>query len=476
MKKTFSILISFLAISFLSAQSLEDELFSDDEMVLSKEETSSTHEDGNLKLKTELSNLSLSLEKEKIRFGGSLDSKLDLGFTWNDPYSKKTDYKKSFLDNTRYLKTILNANLFFDARPKDNLKIYGKFIFSFPFEKELSGKGLVAVNPALTFPVMVKTSGIPYFKVMELYTDFSAKDIAFFRFGKHAVKWGTGYFYSPADIINISRIDPQNPTAEKEGPVSFRTHIIIPKTQYNFWFYLLPDTKEFKPEHTAAAAKAEFLFGNWEWGIGGYYRYEKAPRIMTTLSGSIAGKVSVFAEGIFLWGSDYTYHKDDDALTPYTEKNKAFFQATFGGSYTNTKSYTSLALQYFYNGIGYKNANDISAAIEKRFAQKNGAANSPEVLKAAQSLSEMSGNIGQHYIAFSLAQNKIGTEKVSAFLFQQFGISELSGLTSINLNWRIYEFISMRTGLSFMYPLSSKSFNKGNISYTLGFNLGGGKF
>ena len=463
--------------------SLEDELFGGDtEALVTPEQANAETQKNGVSLTGDLKTATLALESNKLRIGGSLNAELGLKYVWADPYTKKNDVKKAFLNpEVAQLRPTIGANLFFDARPVQDLKLYGKFIFEFPFEKNLNGK--ISVPKSLVPPngvdIPVSVNGSPNFKIWELYTDFSTKDIAFFRFGKHTVKWGTGYFYSPADVINISRIDPQKPTEDREGPVSLRTHIVIPKTQYNIWLYLLPDTETFKPQYTAGAAKAEHVFGDWELGVGGWYRYEKAPRFITTLSGSIAGKVAVFAEGVFAWGSDYTYYRDDDALTPYTVKNKPFFQATLGGSYSNADSHTMLAFQYYYNGFGYTNsraADRIADSAADALNNKNFTdPGVKEILEKSREVAAM-GNRGQHYIAFTVSQNKIGTEDLTANLFQQFAITELEGLTTLSLNWKIFKFVQMSTGPIFTYPLSPSSHSKGSIGYNLSFKLGGGKF
>ena len=491
MKKLTVLVLMMMLVSAVFAQeaagtetgSLEDELFGGDTeaLVTPEQANAETHKDG-VALTGDLKTATLALESNKLRIGGSLNAELGLKYVWADPYTKKNDAKKAFLNpEVAQLRPTIGANLFFDARPVQDLKLYGKFIFEFPFEKNLNGK--ISVPKSLVPPngvdIPVSVNGSPNFKIWELYTDFSTKDIAFFRFGKHTVKWGTGYFYSPADVINISRIDPEKPTADREGPVSLRTHIVIPKTQYNIWLYLLPDTETFKPQYTAGAAKAEFVFGDWELGVGGWYRYEKAPRFITTLSGSIAGKIAVFAEGVFAWGSDYTYYKDDDALTPYTVKNKPFFQATLGGSYSNADSHTMLAFQYYYNGFGYANTKAadriIDSATALLAARNYFAPGAKDILDKSGEVAAM-GNRGQHYIAFTVSQNKIGTEDLTANLFQQFAISELEGLTTLSLNWRIFKFVQMSTGPIFSYPLSPSSHSKGSIGYNLSFKLGGGKF
>ena len=467
------------------SSSLEDELFgsdSDTEMLVTPEQANAESQKKGVSLTGDLNTASLSLESNKLRIGGSLNAELGLKYVWTDPYTKKSNTKEAFLNPAvAQLQPTIGANLFFDVRPVQDLKLYGKFLFEFPFEKNLNGaltvpKSLLPTNGA---DIPISVNGSPNFKIWEMYTDFSTKDIAFFRFGKHTVKWGTGYFYSPADVINISRIDPEKPTEDREGPVSLRTHIVIPNTQYNIWLYLLPDTTTFKPQYTAGAAKAEFVFGDWEWGIGGWYRYEKAPRFISTLSGSIAGKVAVFAEGVFAWGSDYTYYKDDAALTSYTVKNKPFFQATLGGSYSNEKSHTTIAFQYYYNGFGYTNMKAVDRIIDGAAVVVNARSYfdpaAREMIGKFGDITAM-GNRGQHYIAFTVAQNKIGTEDLTANLFQQFAISELEGMTTLSLNWKIFKFVQMSTGPIFTYPLSPSAHTKGSIGYNLSFKLGGGKF
>ena len=461
--------------------SLEDELFGGDEDLFvspdkahtasSSTDSDSSTDDRPLKFQADLQKAMLSLEGNKLRIGGSLDSSLKLNCNWTEPYEPKPDST---------LKTTLNANLFFDARPVENLKIYGKFSFGFPFEKSLSGLAVLQKKQLPLLPndiaVPIGVNGAVNISIRELYTDFSLKDIAFFRLGKHAVKWGTGYFYSPADIINISRIDPQDPEADKEGPLSLRTHIVIPRTQHNLWFYLLPPAESgFKTENTAVAAKAEFVFGNWEWGIGGRYRYEQAPKLITTLSGSIAGKVAVFAEGVFAWGSDYIYYKNGDYNSGYTEKNKAFFQATAGASYSNAKTHTSVAAQYFYNGFGYRNTKEVQSIIEAGFAEAQKGNLLHSSVRAAGNITSM-GNIGQHYIACTLSQNKIGTEKLRAQLFQQFAVSELQGMSVLTFSWNPNRFIGFSIGPAFTYPLSTESQAKSTAGFSLSVKMGGGKF
>ena len=160
-------------------------------------------------------------------------------------------------------------------------------------------------------------------------------------------------------------------------------------------------------------------------------------------------------------------------MSPYTEKNKPFFQATLGGSYSNADTNTSIALQYFYNGFGYSNTDVSTSILEK--AEDPVSLSDASFRKKLQNVLAM-GNRGQHYIALNISQNKLGTDKLSLNLFQQFAISELEGFSKLTLNWKIYKFASMSTGPSFSYPLSPNSKTKGQIGYSLSFRLGGGTF
>ena len=94
---------------------------------------------------------------------------------------------------------------------------------------------------------------------------------------------------------------------------------------------------------------------------------------------------------------------------------------------------------------------------------------------AAQKITSM-GNIGQHYITCTLSQNKIGTEKLRAQLFQQFAVSELQGMSVLTFSWNPNRLIGFGIGPAFTYPLSSESQVKSSASLSLSVKMGGGKF
>jgi hypothetical protein len=253
----------------------EDELFGGEEMITVTETADAPDP------------LADILTTETLRIGGSFSGSLQGDLKWNDPWSNPplADLPGSLEPDSYGLSPALSASLFFDARPTDTTRFYGSAKSAWPFEDTIDG---VAV---------------PDIQIFELFSDFNWDDRVFFRFGKQTITWGVGYFFSPADVLNIQAIDPENPTAQREGPVSIRAHYPIPGSQNNLWAYAVFDDPDMKPEDTALAAKAEFVLGPWELGVGGWYRYDRPLRGMLTASGSI-GQVSLFGEASLSLGSE----------------------------------------------------------------------------------------------------------------------------------------------------------------------------
>jgi len=296
------------------------------------------------------------LKSDQVRIGGSFTGKLESSFSWTNPYEGNHDPlnpDSSSIDPT------IASTIFFNARPEEDLRIYGSVKTAWPFINTatfLTSKDYYKV-PTSNVAVLSKDISTINIQVFELFSDFTWNDRAYFRFGKHTVKWGVGYFFSPADVLNLTPIDVMDPTAQREGPISLRALVPIPGTQNNLWGYLLlpgsSSSGSFKPEELAYAGKAEFLLANTEIGLGGFYQKDMAPRFIGTASGSL-GRLDLFAEAVVSWGNDRQYIT---ALTPSpafeTRDDRWYFQGTAGLLYTARDGYTSLAAQYYYNGEGY---------------------------------------------------------------------------------------------------------------------------
>lgn len=359
MKKIFvtAIFLTFCFVS-ISAQSndfSDEDFFSSDDSLFSDDVFSedSLFADGDgidevneVSAKTDLSK-GILFEDGSIKIGGNFTTSLE---TKTVLYSEED---KSFGENLKdsVLTPTANANLIVDARPTQSLRMYTKFGIQYPYtvKGNLQNKNFFDQNVTLNTQVTISD----WFSLKELFTDFSIADTAFFRFGLHTVTWGTGYFFSPvSDLINTSSIDPENTSAQVDGSLNLRTQIVLPNTQNCLWFYVIPSTNfiagttaDTYLRETALAAKADLVFGNWEFGIGGFYKYQNAPKAMLTASGSLKN-VSVFGEFVYRYGADseWSTKKED-----WSDKTN-IFQATVGLSRYWKNPAITLAAQYYYDG------------------------------------------------------------------------------------------------------------------------------
>lgn len=424
---------------FSDAEFFSDEdLFSDD--IFSSEtlvETPVTKIDASLS--------SLIFETGSVRFGGSLSAGLHMESFWIDPFSNDCDFlygtemqtemgaiKLGGLENTGINPT-LDLDLFFDSRPSSNTRLYGKFNVYYPFGMPLDKNYFLPTEVYILTEIIV-----PNFSVFELFTDFNYDDKIYFRFGKHTVKWGVAYFFSPADIINLAAIDPEDPEKQREGPISLRVHFPIEGTQTNLWFYILPDEKTMLVKDSSFAFKAEFLVATSELGFGAWYRYNSPPHLMGTFTGNLAGKVALFAETVFAWGNEDAWQND----RAFTEM-KPVLDATLGASYYWEAAKINLAGQYLF-GFDFTNL-------------------------------DTKNYTGAHQAAFSLSRSEFIIKKMSLSAFTLMDILEHTGTASLNLGVDFFDGFSLSAGPA-LSRFATDSEKKISASFSLSLRFGGGRF
>lgn len=458
MKKTLTLLfISFLTFSIF-AQS-DDDLFGDDDFF----GDDSIEEVVDVSAKSDLSK-GVIFDTGSIKVGGSLTAGISTNTVLYSPSS--TDFGEN-LKNTK-LKPDLSAMLSVDARPTETLRMYTKFGLAYPFVNSATSVTYqTAITPIPTF--QTTTSITDWFKLKELFTDFSIKDTAFFRFGIHTVTWGAGYFFSPvSDMINTSSIDPENPEKQVDGSLNLRTQIIIPNSQNCLWFYVIPSTKftnqtaESYARDTAFAGKADILIGNWELGLGAFYKYQNAPKAMLTATGSLK-KVSFFGELVYSYGaaSEWATNTDWDGKTN-------IFQATAGLSYYWKDPMITLAAQYYFNG------NDKDAPYNYAIGGHN--------LAAMVNFGKVLGNEDLTASIFSMAN--FGRKELSdseLAVLKMAGVDEslISAMTGTAFTTTAMLYYSpvkeMKVGMGPV--LTFKTFDENpTVSLKLSATLGGGKF
>ena len=218
-----------------------------------------------------------------VEIGGSYRFSL----TGEAHWASLTDLADEPLQPESHSATVdLGATVFLDARPADDFRVFGKADLSYPFTTDADAQLAREFDDIVT--------------VKELFSDFTIGDVLFLRGGKHTIAWGVGYFFSPADVLNLTAIDPDDPEAEREGPVSLRVN--LPIDFHNLYLYAIADPVDGGVQ-LAAAPKAEVVLDGAEVGIGAYYHPDRVPRAMLTLTTSLLD-FDLFAELEASLGSD----------------------------------------------------------------------------------------------------------------------------------------------------------------------------
>ena len=428
----------------------EDELFGGEEMITITETAEAPDP------------LAGILKTETLRIGGSFAGSLQGDWKWNDPWSNSVfaDIPGTLEPDSYGLSPALSASLYFDARPTETTRFYGSAKSAWPFEE---------TNGSAT-----ETN----IQIFELFSDFNWDDKVFFRFGKQTITWGVGYFFSPADVLNIQAIDPEDPTAQREGPASLRAHYPIPGSQNNLWAYAVFEGPDMKPEDTALAAKAEFVLGPWELGVGGWYRYDRPLRGMLTASGSI-GQVSLFGEASLSLGSERKWVDEITGLFPggvtFKENDSSLFlKGSAGFMYNNSDLKLGLTGQYLYDGEGYAK-DDRQELIDLVHAIPGDIGDIGTLI-----FKGLIAQSGRHYAALNLSRTELFTKDLSLNVFTMANLSDFSGFVRPGLSFELFDGASV--GLSALFAFGAEDseyivLNDGPaVGITVSSTLGSGRF
>jgi hypothetical protein len=299
----------------------------------------------------------------------------------------------------------LGVQMFFDSKPQvakqgESFHVFGKLDFFSPFPAAAYTSDF---SPARLNAPLLPTDVSQSFKLEELFADFNWGQAVWFRAGKQTVKWGVGYFFSPADVLSLTAIDPSNPTAAREGPIALKTQ--VPFGQDNFYLYTVASNAS-TPEQVAWAPKLEMVLGNAEVAVAGYYRPDLAVRPRAMLMASFPVWIAdVYGEAVGSYGSERNYVEDQaGTYSVYNDFSDFLFQGTIGLAIQWNDSLEhwnlSLSAQYYYNGQGYEDSSVVT-----------GLASNPAALLALQTAGGLLPTdllfTGRHYAAARTGLSKI---------------------------------------------------------------------
>lgn len=469
---------------------------------------------------------------EGVRWGGRIRGSVSADYGWDDVWT--SDFGP-FDPTSESLQPSIGADLFFDARPEEEFRAFGKLSIDTTTDGGLDIAGLALTGGDIdtsalpegwtteenddgdteirdgtgTVIITIPADGAadgeddeepeedpgslgtpPGLEILvfELFADYVWQDQLFFRFGKHTIKWGTGYFFSPADVLNLTAVDAEDPTADREGPVSLRVQYPFGITGNAYLYAILNADAE--PLDVAIAPKVELAVGRGELGVAGYYQRTLAPRLVALYSASI-GEVDVFGEGVLLYGSDRVFVRpsrdqsaadadpEDDldiVLDTFEVGDALFAQATAGFRYLKEWEDTlSLAVigQYFFNGEGYAdetpglmpaaarllaNTGENGLIIDDPEAQPEGYEDPP-----ALAFGDVT-NWGRHYAGLTLSLSSILGTDLGITAFGLVNMSDWSGIVTPAISYSFLDRFSVSASARFTFGGESDEFtNPGSL-------------
>ncbi len=491
------------------------------------------------------------LTSEVLDWGGTFSGTFESSWNWEDISAEDLSILEP---DSSSLTAGAEASLYFDGRPDPDFRVFGKLKIE-SAEEDTTLESLAAIaaggditsnlpegwttaedengntviydaggNEVLTVAAEEEDTGeeeeepgtgtpqVLDITVFELFSDFTWRDAMFIRFGKHTIHWGTGYFWSPADVLNLTDIDTEDPTAELEGPVSMKVH--VPFALHNAYLYLIAN-EGIKPSEVAAAPKVEFVLGGTELSLAGYYQAALSPRAIAMATGSL-GDFDLFSEAVLSYGSDRTFVREsmdqsaakedaedglDVVLDTFTVDDRLFFSATCGFTWLHSFEEPKLGSmmvvgQYFFNGEGYADSSLLAPAyhlflnpdengliIEDEEARPEGYEDPP-----ALSISDLT-NFGRHYAALVFNWNNLFDEAISFSTLAIANLSDLSFIVSPNISFTVFDKIELSVGARITFGPEGGEFTnpealisgnedtgRGTLAFTLSGNVGGGSF
>lgn len=216
----------------------------------------------------------------------------------------------------------------------------------------------------------------------QAYAQYSFGDGLTLRVGKQRIAWGSGFAWNPTNRLEPAR-NPLNTGLEQEGSWAVRMDL-VPAA----WVGLIlvaardratPADLPFETKGTTrrtGAVRARFLVKDTDLALVLSGGTNARSLVGFDLGRSLAGSISVHAEGAFYGGAELLPARSD----------RRFFRLAAGLLYLRGQG-TSLSLEYFWNGEGYREEEMTAylSGLDRSYAQAQDPRLPPPAREAALS-------------------------------------------------------------------------------------------
>jgi len=287
-------------------------------------------------------------------------------------------------------------DVYLDARPNDRVRGFVLSRISYDPTLPQSGGGQASVGSTQSTSGTSGTQSLsslfsqpsrgPNFALDQLWLRFDVAHTVFVTAGKQHVRWGTGHFWAPTDYLHLRRRNPLDVFDARTGTTMIKLHVPVESKAWNFYGYALAEDNVSTPSigRVAAAARAEFVLGPAELGLGAVLQNKRKPKWGIDLSwglgdfdfygelglrsGSELDRVHFNASAVVpppdtapSWQtpdqtSQIEFARAIDAYYPVSHWDGLRPQVVGGLTYSrkyNDNDTFSIGGEYFYNSIGY---------------------------------------------------------------------------------------------------------------------------
>jgi len=285
-------------------------------------------------------------------------------------------------------------DLYFDARPNDRVRGFALGRVSYDPMLPDSVNALPTVGTPASDPgtggsasvasLFGQRTNAPRVILDQLWLRFDIWRTFYVTAGRQHVRWGTARFWTPADLLHLQRRNPLDVFDARRGTDMLKLHLPIPSTAWNLYAYAVWGGYNDTPTlySISGAARAEFVAGSNELGIGAFLRRGVKPKFAADLSMAV-GPFDVYAEASLVDADEIDRVRyepnavlgdelDPDApmdtriLTRIKQAVETYYPAyrdrgykpqivgglNYSQNYGDNDSFT-FGLEYFYNGLGY---------------------------------------------------------------------------------------------------------------------------
>jgi hypothetical protein len=354
----------------------------------------------------------VEVEKEKLGFSGQLQSLSAYTVTRN--FVQGT---AGVNDNT-FANTVM-GDFLVDARLPKSYRMFMDLNINYvptgvPVPETFSG----FPGPGTLTLVQNQTTLLD---IKEVFVDFNFANTVYFRAGKQVLQWGTGYFWNPTDLINVSHKSFTNLNALLDGVFGLRGDVTFTPSFHLYTFINLNGVQDLTD--VAYAARTEFLAGKAELGLVGWYEYNKIPVFGADLTMPLFWELNMTGEASLSYGDNQ--QKYDTSGNAYSVSSQLVPKVDLGLSRTfdafNVQDRVSVMTEFFWNSDGYN---------QNMFQDLTGLN-----LNTFYSTYYHAGYYGQYYGALFISIGSFGLTNMTLSLDGLCNFSDMSAIALVGLSY-----------------------------------------